>query len=127
MIKDAEAHAEEDKRRREEQEVRNGAESQAYQTRKFLDDNSDKFSDDLKEKITKAADDVDEALKGDDIEAIKVALDKLNEASQEMGKVLYEQEAASQAGGATAADAGRKSGDDNVVDAEVVDEDGDKK
>ena len=127
MIKDAEAHAEEDKRRREEQEVRNGAESQAYQTRKFLDDNSDKFSDDLKEKITKAADDVDEALKGDDIEAIKVTLDKLNEASQEMGKVLYEQEAASQAGGATAADAGRKSGDDNVVDAEVVDEDGDKK
>ena len=127
MIKDAEAHAEEDKRRREEQEVRNGAESQAYQTRKFLSDNSEKFSDDLKEKITKAADDVDEALKGDDIDAIKVALDKLNEASQEMGKVLYEQEAASQAGGATAADAGSKSGDDNVVDAEVVDEDADKK
>ena len=127
MIKDAEAHAEEDKRRREEQEVRNGAESQAYQTRKLLSDNSEKFSDDLKEKITKAADDVDEALKGDDIDAIKVALDKLNEASQEMGKVLYEQEAASQAGGATAADAGSKSGDDNVVDAEVVDEDGDKK
>ena len=127
MIKDAEAHAEEDKRRREEQEVRNGAESQAYQTRKFLSDNSEKFSDDLKEKITKVADDVDEALKGDDIDAIKVALDKLNEASQEMGKVLYEQEAASQAGGATAADAGSKSGDDNVVDAEVVDEDGDKK
>ena len=127
MIKDAEAHAEEDKRRREEQEVRNGAESQAYQTRNFLSDNSEKFSDDLKEKITKAADDVDEALKGDDIDAIKVALDKLNEASQEMGKVLYEQEAASQAGGATAADAGSKSGDDNVVDAEVVDEDGDKK
>ena len=127
MIKDAEAHAEEDKRRREEQEVRNGAESQAYQTRNFLSDNSEKFSDDLKEKILNAADDVDEALKGDDIDAIKVALDKLNEASQEMGKVLYEQEAASQAGGATAADAGRKSGDDNVVDAEVVDEDGDKK
>ena len=127
MIKDAEAHAEEDKRRREEQEVRNGAESQAYQTRNFLSDNSEKFSDDLKEKILNAADDVDEALKGDDIDAIKVALDKLNEASQEMGKVLYEQEAASQAGGATAAAAGSKSGDDNVVDAEVVDEDGDKK
>ena len=127
MIKDAEAHAEEDKRRREEPEVRNGAESQAYQTRNFLSDNSEKFSDDLKEKILNAADDVDEALKGDDIDAIKVALDKLNEASQEMGKVLYEQEAASQAGGATAADAGSKSGDDNVVDAEVVDEDGDKK
>lgn len=93
----------------------------------FLSDNSEKFSDDLKEKILNAADDVDEALKGDDIDAIKVALDKLNEASQEMGKVLYEQEAASQAGGATAADAGSKSGDDNVVDAEVVDEDGDKK
>ncbi|MDO4631994.1 MAG: molecular chaperone DnaK [Corynebacterium sp.] len=127
MIKDAEAHAEEDKKRREEQEVRNGAESQAYQTRKFLEDNSEKFGDALKETINKAADDVDEALKGDDIEAIKVALDKLNEASQEMGKVLYEQEAASQAGGATAADAGTKPADDNVVDAEVVDEDGDKK
>ena len=79
------------------------------------------------EKIEAAITALEEALKGDDIDAIKVALDKLNEASQEMGKVLYEQEAASQAGGATAADAGSKSGDDNVVDAEVVDEDGDKK
>ncbi len=119
MIKDAEAHAEEDKKRREEQEVRNSAESTAYQTRKFLDENADKFDDALKERVTAAADAVDEALKGDDIEAIRVAVEKLATESQEMGKAIYEAEAAKASSDTPA--------DDNVVDAEVVDEDGDKK
>lgn len=117
MVKDAEAHAEEDKKRREEQETRNSAESMAYQTRKFLDENGEKVSEEIKTKITEAADAVDEALKGEDIEAIKTAVEKLSTESQEMGKAIYEAEAAN----AGAADATNV--DPNVVDAEVVEDD----
>ena len=125
MVKDAEQHAEEDKKRREEQELRNNAESTSYQTRKFLDDNADKVSEDVKTKVTEAADAVDEALKGDDLEAIKSAVEKLSTESQEMGKQIYEAQAA-EAGAEGAADAGAAQGDQNVVDAEVVDEDENK-
>ncbi|MEL6051494.1 molecular chaperone DnaK [Corynebacterium rouxii] len=117
MVKDAEAHAEEDKKRREEQETRNSAESMAYQTRKFLDENGEKVSEEIKTKVTEAADAVDEALKGEDIEAIKTAVEKLSTESQEMGKAIYEAEAAN----AGAADATNI--DPNVVDAEVVEDD----
>lgn len=117
MVKDAEAHAEEDKMRREEQETRNSAESMAYQTRKFLDENGEKVSEEIKTKVTEAADAVDEALKGEDIEAIKTAVEKLSTESQEMGKAIYEAEAAN----AGAADATNV--DPNVVDAEVVEDD----
>lgn len=126
MVKDAEAHAEEDKKRREEQEVRNSAESMAYQTRKFLEENSEKVSEDLKTKVEDAAKAVDEALKGDDLEAIKQAVEKLSTESQEMGKAIYEADANA---GATQADAASDAADD-VVDAEVVEDDnaeGDKK
>ncbi|WP_293775871.1 molecular chaperone DnaK [uncultured Corynebacterium sp.] len=125
MVKDAEAHAEEDKKRREEQETRNQAESTSYQTRKFMDENSDKLPEDLKTRVTEAADAVDEALKGDDIEAIKSAVEKLGTESQELGKVLYEAQAAE--AGAEGAAAGETAGDPNVVDAEVVDEDDENK
>ena len=132
MVKDAEAHAEEDKKRREEQEVRNSAESMAYQTRKFVEDNKEKVSDELQTKVEDAAKAVDEALKGDDIEAIKDAVEKLSAESQEMGKAIYEAEAAEGAAGAGAAGAGAEgadsaSQDPNVVDAEVVDEEDEKK
>ena len=116
MIKDAEAHADEDKKRREEQETRNNAETMAYQTRKFMDENGEKLSEDIKTRVTEAADAVDEALKGDDLDAIKSAVEKLTTESQEMGTALYEAQANE---GATQADAG----DDNVVDAEVVEDD----
>ncbi|WP_257202675.1 molecular chaperone DnaK [Corynebacterium cystitidis] len=125
MIKDAEEHAEEDKKRREEQETRNSAETASYQTRKFVDENSEKVSEDVKAKVIAAADKVDEALKGEDLEAIKSAVEELNNESMEMGKQLYEAEANT---GATQADAGAAAGtdgtnDDNVVDAEVVEDD----
>lgn len=116
MIKDAEAHADEDKKRREEQETRNNAETMAYQTRKFMDENGEKLSEDIKTRVTEAADAVDEALKGEDLDAIKSAVEKLTTESQEMGTALYEAQANE---GATQADAG----DDNVVDAEVVEDD----
>ena len=118
MIKDAEAHADEDKKRREEQETRNNAETMAYQTRKFLDENGEKLPEDVKGRVTEAADAVDEALKGDDLDAIKSAVEKLNTESQAMGTALYEAQANE---GATQADA--PAGDDNVVDAEVVEDD----
>ncbi|MFZ2561789.1 molecular chaperone DnaK [Corynebacterium variabile] len=124
MVKDAEAHAEEDKKRREEQEVRNSAESMSYQTRKFLADNEDKVSEDTKTKVTEAADAVDEALKGDDVEAVKDAVEKLSAESQEMGKAIYEAEAANAEGAEGAQGA---SADDDVVDAEVVDDAEDEK
>ncbi|WP_342318529.1 molecular chaperone DnaK [Corynebacterium mayonis] len=117
MIQDAEQHADEDRKRREEQETRNNAESMAYQTRKFMEENSDKLAEDLKARVTEAADAVDEALKGEDLDAIKGAVEKLTTESQELGKALYEAEANT---GATEADS---AADDNVVDAEVVDED----
>ena len=122
MVKDAEQHAEEDKKRREEQELRNNAESTSYQTRKFLEDNEDKVSEDTKTKVTEAADAVDEALKGDNLDAIKSAVEKLSTESQEMGKQIYEAQAA-EGGAEGAGDAGAAQGDPNVVDAEVVDED----
>lgn len=118
MIKDAEAHADEDKKRREEQETRNNAETMAYQTRKFMDENGEKLPEDIKGRVTEAADAVDEALKGEDLDAIKSAVEKLNTESQAMGTALYEAQANE---GATQADAA--DGDDNVVDAEVVEDD----
>ena len=118
MIKDAEVHAEEDKKRREEQEVRNSAESMVYQTRKAVEDNADKLSDDVKNKVEEAAKGVEEALKGEDIEAIKSAVEELSKGSMEMGKELYETQAA---------EAGAEDGsDDDVVDAEVVDDEDNK-
>ncbi|GAA4790383.1 molecular chaperone DnaK [Corynebacterium canis] len=121
MIKDAETHAEEDKRRREEQEVRNSAESMVYQTRKFVTENEDKISTEIKDKVETAAKEVEEALKGEDINAIKTAVDNLSTVSQELGKAIYEAEAA----GASTTDGA--SADSDVVDAEVVDEEEDKK
>ena len=121
MIKDAETHADEDKKRREEQETRNNAETAAYQTRKFMDENTDKLPEDIRTRVAEAADAVDEALKGDDLDAIKSAVEKLNTESQELGKALYEAEANA---GATAGEAGANA-DDNVVDAEVVEDDAD--
>ena len=118
MIKDAEVHAEEDKKRREEQEVRNSAESMVYQTRKAVEDNADKLSDDVKNKVEEATKGVEEALKGEDIEAIKSAVEELSKGSMEMGKELYETQAA---------EAGAEDGsDDDVVDAEVVDDEDNK-
>ena len=118
MIKDAEAHADEDKKRREEQETRNNAENMAYQTRKFMDENADKLPEDVKGRVTEAADAVDEALKGDDLDAIKSAVEKLTTESQAMGTALYEAQANE---GATQGDA--PAGDNDVVDAEVVEDD----
>ena len=126
MIKDAEVHAEEDKKRREEQEVRNQAESLVYQTRKSVEDYSDKIPENVKTNIENAANGVEEALKSDDLDQLKSAMEKLTTEAQEMGKAIYEAESAGAASD-TSTGATTEDSDPNVVDAEVVDEEEDKK
>ena len=126
MIKDAEVHAEEDKKRREEQEVRNQAESLVYQTRKSVEDYSDKIPENVKTNIEDAANGVEEALKSDDLDQLKSAMEKLTTEAQEMGKAIYEAESAGAASD-TSTGATTEDSDPNVVDAEVVDEEEDKK
>ncbi len=128
MVKDAEQYAEEDRKRRETVEARNQAETLAHSTERFLAENGDKISDDVKAEVQADVDALNEALKGEDTGAIQAAAVKLGETSQKMGQALYEAaaaEAAAAGEGAPAGDGGPSSdeGDDDVVDAEIVDED----
>ena len=134
MRRDAEAHADEDKAKREEVETRNEAENAVYRSEKMLKDTADKISGDDKAKIEKAIADVKEALKGSDAAAIKSAAEKLNEAWQAVSAELYKS-AAAKAQSEKAQGAGPTGGqpqgeapkteekkDEGVIDAEVVDE-----
>ncbi len=124
MIKDAEAHAEEDRLRREEAEVRNQADSLVYQTEKLIKDQGDKLDGEEKSNVENLIAESKTALAGTDIDAIKDATEKLAAASQSMGAKLYEQAAAaSQSEGGSDGDAPN---DDDVVDAEIIDEDEDR-
>jgi molecular chaperone DnaK len=131
MMKDAEAHAEEDKRRRDEAETRNLAESLQYQTEKFLAENGDKIPADKKEELGEALTELRSALGGSDIAAIKAAQEKVARVSQEVGGALYAQAGqdagAPDAAGAAGAPGSTPDNDDDVVDAEIVDEDTDKR
>ncbi|MDA8355947.1 MAG: molecular chaperone DnaK [Actinomycetota bacterium] len=128
MVRDAEAHAEEDRRRREEAEVRNSADTLVYQTEKLLRDQGDKFEGTEKEDVSAALQGVKDALAGTDVEAIKTATEKLLTASQSFSQRLYEQasQSASSAGETDASAGSGASSDepseDEVVDAEIVDE-----
>ncbi len=137
MMGDAEAHAEEDRRRREEAETRNTAETLQYSTEKFLADNGDKIPADKKSELEGALAELRTALNGADYTAIRAAQDKVARVSQEVGGAMYEatQAASAAAGDGTSADGpshdsgSSQAADDTVVDAEVVDEgpEGDKK
>ncbi len=138
MMADAEAHAEEDKARREEAETRNLSESMVYQSEKFLAENGDKLSEETKVELGDALSELKSALGGSDAAAIKASSEKLSRLSQEAGSTLYaEQQAAGAAGaaGAEGAGAGAAGGpadgaptdDSGVVDAEIVDEDSEQK
>ncbi len=128
MMKDAEAHAEEDRQRKEEAEIRNSAESLLHQTEKFLAENGDKVPEDAKSNVEGPLADLKKALAGDDIDAIKDAAEKVATTSQALGAAMYANTGANAAGGADDAGAGESaaSNDDDVVDAEIVDEDQDK-
>lgn len=127
MVREAEEHAEEDKKRREAADVRNNAENLAYQTEKLLTDNADKLPEELKTEMQGDVDAVKEALKGEDDDAVKSAYDKLVENQQKIGEAIYSQQGGAEgaeAAGEGAADAGA---DDDVVDAEVVDDEDEEK
>ena len=126
MVKEAEAHAEEDKKRREDAEVRNLAEQTVYQMEKILKDEADKISDETASAVKADVEAVKKALEGDDTEAVKKALETLNESGMKIGQEVYQAAQAEQAQQAEgeAADAGNE---DDVIDAEVVDEEEDNK
>jgi len=126
MVRDAEAHAEEDRRRREEAEVRNQADTLVYQTEKLLKEQGDKISGDEKSAVEDKLGDLKGALGGSDVEAIRNATDALMSASQTFTQKLYEAASAeggsAGAGSASAGDAASQPADDEVVDAEIVDD-----
>ncbi|OMH34370.1 molecular chaperone DnaK [Tersicoccus sp. Bi-70] len=133
MVREAEEHAAEDKKRREAADARNNAEQLAYSTDKLLKDNADKLPEDVKTEVQGDVDALKSALEGSDDDAVKSALEKLQASQGKLGEAIYSQ---AQAGGASAGagaeDASTAGGtsagaDEDIVDAEVIDEDEDKK
>ena len=117
MVREAEEHAAEDKKRREEADTRNQAEQAVYSTEKLLKDEADKISEATREAVQKDVDAVKEALKGDDIEAVKTAMATLSESGMKIGQEIYAKQQADEAAAQSAP------AQDDVVDAEIVDED----
>ncbi|MEY4944519.1 MAG: molecular chaperone DnaK [Actinomycetota bacterium] len=119
MVKDAEEHAAEDKKRREEAETRNQAEQLAYSTEKLIKDNDDKLPEEVKTEVQADVDALKSALASDDIEAVKSAQEKLMSSQQKLGEAIY---AAQPAEG----EAAQEASTEDVVDAEVVEDEDDK-
>jgi molecular chaperone DnaK len=125
MVREAEQHAEEDRRRKEAAETRNQAESTVYQTEKLLRENSDKIPGDIRSRTEEALADVKEKLKGEDTGALRMATEKATAAAQEIGSALYAR-AQGESGETSTAGPGpagsREDRDEGVVDAEIVDD-----
>ncbi|MFI6792358.1 molecular chaperone DnaK [Nonomuraea sp. NPDC050383] len=134
MMREAESYAEEDKKRREEAEVRNNADGLAYQTEKFLRENDDKVPGDIKTEVNDALGELKKALEGTDTDTIRTSAEKLATVSQKMGSAIYAQ-SQQQAGGEGAPQGAapgdgqqqQQKADDDVVEAEIVDDDQPKK
>ncbi|MDI6713210.1 MAG: molecular chaperone DnaK [Anaerosomatales bacterium] len=123
MVREAEAHAEEDRRKREEAEVRNNADTLVYATEKSLKDLGDKVPADTKSACEDAIADVKKALEGSDLDAIRSATERLQQASYKLAEIVYQQsQAGGEAGSAEGASAASGSGEEEVADFEVVDE-----
>jgi molecular chaperone DnaK len=131
MVREAESHAEEDRKRREAVEMRNEADNLVFRTEKLLSENADKITDDVKKPVEEALAEVKTALEGTDDDAVKAAVEKLNTTSAALGQAMY---AAAQAAQQPPAEAGEPSehadtngasstADEDVVEAEIVDED----
>ena len=133
MVKDAETHAEEDKKHKEEVEVRNNAESLVAATEKSIQELGDKVPEDTKKAATDAAEKTKKALEGDDLEEVKKCMEELQQAGYKIAEIAYSQANTAGADGATAgadANAGAaKENEDGTIEAdyEVVDEEADKK
>ncbi|MGB7963688.1 MAG: molecular chaperone DnaK [Propionicimonas sp.] len=125
MVHEAEAHAEEDRKRREVVEMRNEADGLAFRTEKLLVENAETLTDEVKAPVTEALDKLKEALKGEDNDAVKTAMDDLNTKASTMGQAMYAAAQAKQQADASAAAGQPQHGDeDDVVDAEIVDDEG---
>jgi molecular chaperone DnaK len=122
MIRDAEAHAAEDARRREHAEVRNQADTLVYQTERLLKDQGENVTGSEREAMETALAELKSALEGDDIEAVKAGTAALASASQAFSQKLYEQASSQDAAPGTAGDGQATASDDDVVDAEIVDD-----
>ncbi|MGP3952946.1 molecular chaperone DnaK [Streptomyces sp. 7N604] len=132
MMREAEQYAEEDHRKREAAEARNNGESLVYSTERFLQDNPDKIPGDVKSEVETAIGELKEKLKGEDTAEIRTATEKLAAVSQKLGQAMYAQAQSGTAAGAGSGAAGAGAGsegpdgakpDEDVVDAEIVDED----
>ncbi|MDI6022804.1 molecular chaperone DnaK [Leucobacter sp. UT-8R-CII-1-4] len=124
MVREAEEHAAEDKQRREAAEERNNAEQLAYSVEKLISENEDKLPEEVKTEVQGDLDELKQALAGDDAAAVKTAFDKLNASQQKLGQAIYE---AAQAEAPAADAAEEATNDEDVVDAEVVEDDEEKK
>jgi molecular chaperone DnaK len=127
MVQEAEQYAAEDAKRREAIEARNQADSLVYSTEKFLTENSEKLPEDVKTEVQADVDALKKLLEDEstEAEAFTAAITKLGESSQKMGAAMYaQQETAGEPGAPTEGAPGQAQGDDEVVDAEIVDEDG---
>ncbi len=126
MVREAERHAEEDRRRREDAETRNRAEQLVYQTEKFLKDNEDKVPGGTGAEVQSAVDELKEALKGEEGTAIRTATEKVAAVSQKLGQAMYAQAQGPDAGAGPGAGPGpggaQAQDEDEVVDAEIVDD-----
>jgi molecular chaperone DnaK len=124
MMRDAEAHAAEDHKRREEAEVRNTSESLVYQTEKFLRDNADSIPAEAKANVDEPLSSLKKAIDDNDFEAMKSAADKVAEASQALGAAMYAQAQAAggQGGSDQAFTDAQATAEDDVIDAEIIDE-----
>lgn len=118
MVRDAETHAEDDRRRREEAELRNQSDTLVYQTEKMLKEYGEQVPSDEREKIEKSLSDVKDALRGSDMSQLRTAYEAALYASQSLAQRMYQQ--ASQEGGDGQAP-GAGASDEDVVDAEIVD------
>jgi molecular chaperone GrpE (heat shock protein) len=125
MVKDAEAYAEEDRKRRESVETRNQADSLVYSTEKFLSENDEKLPEDVKTEVQSDVDALKKLLEdeGTENDTFTAAITKLGESSQKMGAAIYAASEAEAAASAGAESGAPTDGDDDVVDAEIVDED----
>ena len=131
MVKEAEAHAEEDRKRREAVELRNEADNLVFRTEKLLSENADKITDDVKQPVEEAIAELKTALEGEDNDAVKAAVEKLNTTSAQLGQAMYAaaqaaQQAPSEAGGPSEhadSNGASSTADEDVVDAEIVDDD----
>ncbi|MGW8436488.1 molecular chaperone DnaK [Nocardiopsis sp. NPDC055551] len=126
MVREAEQYAEDDRKRREEAEVRNNAESLVYQTEKVITDNEDKIPADVRSETEAAVSELKTALEGTDTEAIRTASEKVALASQKIGSAIYSQGQQGEGAPADDASADGSADDADVVDAEIVDEDNGK-